>query len=62
MDIAIRDPDVWTDKPQRGGPRFHVRPGDWRWLLLWVSEECSPPWMTDTATDNPSGGCRTSEH
>jgi len=27
MDIVIRDPDVWTDKAQRGGPRFHVRPG-----------------------------------
>ena len=34
----------------------------WRWPLLWVSEECSPAWMTGTATEDPSGGCRTREH
>ena len=27
MDIVIRNPDVWTDKAQCGGPWLHVRPG-----------------------------------
>ena len=27
MDIVIRDPGVWTDKAQRGGPWFHARSG-----------------------------------
>ena len=30
MDIVIRNPDVWTDKAQRGGPWLHVRPGGGR--------------------------------